>query len=187
MDNEKKDVARNKIEVMRLIEFLQDEIDAAGKVPFSNKVMVDQKMITQLIDDISEHLPEDFSTAQYVISEKDRILDEANSEYNKIKQEAQDIMRTQVNEHAIVREAEQRAREIISKAQNESKNMRLAAREYADGLLSDLESELSRKSQESMMNFKKNMEDFVTGFSDSVRSTSETVRNNIEELRDMEK
>lgn len=180
-----KDIVRNKIEVVRLIEFLQDEIDAAAKVPFSNKVMVDQKMITQLIDDIIQNLPEDFSTAQYVISEKDRILDEANLEYNRIKKEASDIMRTQVNEHMIVKAAEDRAEEIINKAQAEAKSMRGAAREYAENLLSDLEKELEKRAADSMVSLKKNMEDFVTGFTSSVDNTTATLKENISELSSM--
>lgn len=185
MENEKKDVVRNKIEVVRLIEFLQDEIDAAAKVPFSNKVMLDQKMITQLIDDIMQNLPEDFSTAQYVISEKDRILDEANTEYNRIKKEAQDIMRTQVNEHMIVKAAEDKAQEIINKANQDAKNMKIAARDYAEKLLTDLEKELERRSNDSMVSLKKNMEDFVTGFAASVDNTTSTLRDNISELNNM--
>lgn len=187
MENDKKEIVRNKIEVVRLVEFLQDEIDAAAKVPFSNKVMVDQKMMTQLIDDIIKNLPDDFSTAQYVISEKDRILDEANQEYNRIKREAQDIMRTQVNEHVIVKEAESMAQDIISKAQQEARNMKIAARDYAEGLLSDLERELDKRANDSMASLKKNMEDFVTGFTQSVNNTTSTLKDNISELSSMSK
>lgn len=185
MEDERKESNSSKIQVVRLIEILQDEIENASKVPFSSKVMIDRKVITDLIDDIIQTLPEDFNTAQYIISEKDRILDEANNEYNRIKAEADEIMKTQVNEHKIVKTAEEKAREIVSKAQTEAKNMRLAAKDYADGLLTDLENEIQQKSGQAMTDFKKTVEDFVSGYRDSVDKTTQTVRENIQELRNI--
>ncbi len=185
MEDEKRESSNNKIQVVRLIEILQDEIEDATKVPFSNKVMVDQKVITDLVDDIIQTLPDDFNTAQYIISEKDRILDEANKEYNRVKNEADEIMKTQVSEHNIVRAAEEKGREIVSKAQTEAKNMRMAAKDYADALLSELEKEIQLSSNDAMVNLKKSMEDFVVGYRASVDKTTQEVRENIQELRNM--
>lgn len=112
-------------------------------------------------------------------------MEEANAEYNRIKAEAEEIMRSRVNEHAIVRAAEDKAREIVSKAQTESKNMRLASRDYAYGLLSELEQELQLRSNDAMASFKKSMEDFVAGYRQSIDSTTSTVRENIQELANM--
>jgi len=179
MEDERKESTSNKIQVVRLIEILQDEIEEASKVPFSSKVMVDRKVITDLVDDIIQTLPDDFNTAQYIISEKDRILDEANKEYNRVKLEAEEIMKTQVSEHNIVRAAEEKGRDIVSKAQTEAKNMRM------DALLSDLEKEIQLRSNDAMVNLKKSMEDFVAGYRSSIDNTTQTVRENIQELRNM--
>lgn len=185
MEFEHNDMGRNKIELIRLVEILQDEIDQSSKVPFSNKVMVNQDIVTDIINEIIQSVPADFNTAQYVIAEKERILEEANREYNRIKMEAEEIMHTQVNEHTIVRAAEDKARDIVSKGQTEAKNMRLAARDYAQGLLSELEEELQLRSDDAMVSFKKNMEDFVAGYRQSIDSTTELVRDNIQELSNM--
>lgn len=185
MEFERNDLGKSKIELVRLVEILQDEIDQSGKVPFSSKVMVNQEIVTDIINEIIQSVPSDFNTAQFVLAEKDRILEEANSEYNRIKMEAEEIMRSQVNEHTIVRAAEDKARDIVSKAQTEAKNMRMAARDYAYGLLSDLEKELQLRSNDAMVSVKKDMEDFVTGFRKSIDSTTQTVRENIQELSNM--
>ena len=137
MEFDRNDLGKSKIELIRLVEILQDEIDQSSKVPFSSKVMVNQEVVTEIINEIIQSVPSDFNTAQYVLAEKDRILEEANSEYNRIKMEAEEIMRSQVNEHTIVRAAEDKARDIVSNAQAEAKNMRLAARDYTYGLLTD--------------------------------------------------
>lgn len=185
MEFDRNDLGKSKIELIRLVEILQDEIDQSSKVPFSSKVMVNQEVVTEIINEIIQSVPSDFNTAQYVLAEKDRILEEANSEYNRIKMEAEEIMRSQVNEHTIVRAAEDKARDIVSNAQTEAKNMRLAARDYTYGLLTDLEKELQLRSNDAMVAFKKNMEDFVAGYRQSVDSTTQTVRENIQELSNM--
>lgn len=185
MENERKNAIKNKIEITTLIEFLQDEIEEAAKVPFSTKVMVDKKIITQLIDDIMKNVPEDFKTAQYVITEKERILEEANLEYKRIKDEANEVMKTQVNNHTIVREAEARAKEIIAKAQLEAKNMRLASRDYADSLLSDLEKEMEEKSKDALIAMHKSFEEFTNSFQTSMEESTSTIRENIKELQNM--
>lgn len=182
---EKRDVSKNKIEVLRLIEFLQDEIDAGGKVPFSNKIMVDKSLITQLIDDIIQNLPEDFNTAQYVIEEKERILEDAHEEYKKIKEEANEVMRSQVNNHTIVKEAESKAKDIIAKAQLEAKNMRLYAREYVDGLFTDLNKELEKSSQETLESMNKSFNEFTSKYQNRVDLTINTLNENIENLKNM--
>lgn len=185
MEFEKNDMGKSKIELIRLVEILQDEIDQSSKVPFSNRVMVNHEVVTEIINEIIQSVPTDFNTAQYVLAEKDRILEEANAEYNRIKLEAEEIMRSQVNEHTIVRAAEDKAREIVSKAQTEAKNMRLAARDYAQGLLGDLEKELQLRSNDAMAALKKDMEDFMGGYRQSIESTTQTVRENIQELANM--
>ena len=63
--------------------------------------------------------------------------------------------------------------------------MRLAARDYAQGLLAELEEELQLRSDDAMVSFKKDMEDFVAGYRQSIDSTTQTVRENIQELSNM--
>lgn len=185
MGYETTDLGRGKIELIRLLDILQDEIEQSSKMPFSSKVMVNQEIVTDIINEIVQAVPEDFYTAQYVLAERERILEEANAEYNRIKLEGEEIMRSQVNEHTIVRAAEDRARDIVSKAQTEAKNMRLNVRDYAYGLLSDLEKELQLRSNDAMAAFKKEMDEFEAGYHESVEATTRTVRDNIQELANM--
>lgn len=182
MEFERNNMGKNKIELVRLVEILQDEIEQSPKMPLTNKVMVSQETVTEIINEIIQHVPKDFKTAEYIIEEKDRILEQANTEYNRVKLEADEIMRSKVNEHTIVAAAEERAREIVSNAQTESKNMRLAAREYVQDLLTDLERELQLRSNDAMSAFKVNMEEFVAGYHESIDRTTNTIRDNIQEL-----
>jgi len=94
-------------------------------------------------------------------------------------------MREKVDNHDIVKEANIKAQEIINKAQTEAKLVKLSARDYADSLLSDLDSEIKEKNQQMMHNFKNLFEGFVQEYNKNFNATSNTIKENIKELREM--
>ena len=180
-----RNVKARAIEITGLIGFLYEILEDGSKVPFSKKALVDAKDIITVLEEIEDTLPSDLRTAEWVLNEKDRILDEAKTEYDRAKKEAEEIMVKRVNEHDIVKEAKAKSQEIISKAQTESKMVRLAARDYADSLISELESEIEHKNKEMLDKFKNIFEAFVSDFDETFIENQTTIKNNIKELRDM--
>ena len=61
------------VNIIELLEYLQDTIDNASKVPISGKSMVDRKEILDIIEQIINYLPDQFKKAQWVMNERDRI------------------------------------------------------------------------------------------------------------------
>lgn len=182
--NSKNTKART-IEITGLIGFLYEILEDGSKVPFSKKALVDVKDIITVLEEIEDTLPSDLRTAEWVLNEKDRILDEAKTEYDRAKKEAEEMMVVRVNNHDIVKEAKVKAQEIISKAQTESKMVRLGARDYADNLISELESEIDHKNKEMLDQFKNMFEGFVNDFDKTFIENKTTIKSNIKELRDM--
>lgn len=183
--NESYETTSRRIEMTSLVEVLQEIVEDGQKVIFSKKVLVDKDEVTAILDEIIQAIPEDLRTAQWVLTEKDRILTEARSEYERSKAEVAELMKAKLDNHDIVKEAEMRAKEIIAKAQSDAKMVRLSARDYADNLLSDLEKEIESKNGEMMLNLKKLFEGFVSDYNKDFVGTAEVIRNNIKELRDM--
>lgn len=183
--NESYGVTSKKIEITSLVEVLQEIVEDGQKVFFSKKVMVDKDELTSVLDELNQALPEDLRTAQWVLSEKDRILNEARSEYERSKAEVAELMKAKLDNHDLVKEAEVRAKEIIAKAQSDAKMVRLSARDYADNLLTDLEKELQSKNSEMMVNLKKLFEGFISDYNRDITGTAAVVRENIKELREM--
>ncbi len=179
------EVTSRRIEMIGLIEVLQEIIDDGSKVPFGKKVMVDKNEIIHILDEITKVIPDDLRTAQWVISEKDRILTEAKTEYDRTKAEVNQMMMEKINNHDIVKEATTRGQEIINKAQTEAKMLKLSARDYADSLLTSLDNDIKEKNQEMMMNFKNLFEGFVQEYNKNFNETSMTIEDNIKELREM--
>ena len=169
--------------VIELLEYLQDIIEGAAKVPITGKVVIDRKEALEIIDQIVNYLPDEIKKAQWVMSERDRILGEAQNDYENLKKQTINMVQKQVQDHDIVRAAELKAQEIISQAQRDAKTMRLGARDYADEIVSQLEKEIDLKTTEFLSQIKNNVEIFGEKLSNDLNRTSDSIRENIKELR----
>lgn len=173
------------MEVIELIEYLQELVDTASKVPMSGKVILDKKEINEILEDLVAYLPDALKKAQWVLNEKDRILDEANARYETTKKESQELIKKQIDNHDIVKEAKMQAQEIIALAQREAKIIRLGSRDYADEILCQLNNEIEAKGKEFILSMKKDMDAYLASISENLVDSTSDIRNNIKELRDM--
>ncbi|WP_055667856.1 hypothetical protein [Desnuesiella massiliensis] len=173
------------MDVMQLLEYLQEIVETASKVPITGKIVLDKKEILEVIDQIVNYLPDEFKKAQWVLTEKERILSEARKEYEVVKKETMEMLKKQVENHDITKEAKIRAQEIIAAAQRDAKSMRLGARDYADEILCQLDKELEEKGKIMISNIKKDAEEMMASISEDFTNTTATIRENIKELRNV--
>lgn len=171
------------MEIMQLLEYLQDIVESAPKVPITGKVLVDKKELTEILDQIFNYLPDDIKKAQWIVGEKERIMAEAKKEYETVKKDTMDMLKKQVENHDITKEAQIKGQEIISAAQRDAKAIRLGARDYADEILCQLEKELESKTQEIINSIKVNVEKMAIDLTEDISTTANDIRENIKELR----
>ncbi|SHI68981.1 hypothetical protein SAMN05444401_1360 [Clostridium amylolyticum] len=171
------------MEIMQLLEYLQDIVESAPKVPITGKVLVDKKELTEILDQIFNYLPDDIKKAQWIVGEKERIMAEAKKEYETVKKDTMDMLKKQVENHDITKEAQIKGQEIISAAQRDAKAIRLGARDYADEILCQLEKELDSKTQEIINCIKVNVEKMAIELTDDMSNSAQDIRENIKELR----
>lgn len=171
------------MEVIKLLEYLQEIFETSSKVPVTGKILVDKKEVMNLVDQIINYLPDELKKAQWVMEEKERILGEANEEASIMRKESMTMLKRQIENHDITKDAKVRAEEIMSSAQKEAKLMRLNARDYADEILCQLEKEINEQGQTMVLNVKKQVEQFVESLGSQVTTDLDTIRNNIKELR----
>ena len=62
------------VNIIELLEYLQDVVDNAPKVPMSGKVMLDKREILEVVDQIVNYLPDQLKKAEWIMNEKERIL-----------------------------------------------------------------------------------------------------------------
>lgn len=173
------------MDVIQLLEYLQEIIDGASKVPITGKIVLDKKEMLEVIDQIINYMPDEFKKAQWVLSEKERILEEAREEYDNIKGQTVDMMKKQVENHDITKEAKMKSQDIIALAQRDAKAIRLGARDYADEVLCQLDEEMKENSRQMIENIKKDVEGFMKSLSEDLSQNSSTIRENIKELRNI--
>ncbi|SHH17659.1 ATPase [Clostridium grantii] len=172
------------MEVIKLLQYLQELIETSQNVPIMGKAMVDKKELLEVVEEIINYLPDEFKKAQWISQEKERILQEAKDESEAYKSETYDMLRREIENHDIIKEATVKAEEIISSARREAKNMRLNAKDYADEILCDLDKELSEKGDQMLLAIKEQSENYLKHLDNEIFSLSATVRANIKELRD---
>lgn len=123
---------------------LEDLISKGKRVPFSQSIMVPEKKVFDLIDQLRAGLPEELKQARWIIKERGEMLDEARREADKILAEARLRADELVAETEIVKAAKKEAAEILEEARSNARKVRLEAEDYADEKLANLEATLHR-------------------------------------------
>ena len=177
----------NKVElnVMELLEYLEEILENAPKVPITGKAMIDTKEFEEVIEQIRNYLPDELKKAKWVMGEKDRILEDAQKEYQNVKKETMEMMRQNIENHDMVKEAKLRANEIIALAQRDAKAIRIGSREYSTEILSQLDKEIEEKKLQIIQSMQDSFEKAAKEIDEKMTKSSDTIKENINELRNM--
>ena len=132
------------MEVLRLLDEIEEILDNASTIPFSNKVMVDADELFEIIREIRIKLPDEIKQASWIKEERQRILAEAQKDADTMLNEAELKLKELVDQNEITKKAKELAEEIITKAQNNAKEIRLGALEYADNILYETQQNLKK-------------------------------------------
>lgn len=141
------------MDLIQLIEEMEDLLDGASTVPFSKKVMVDADEVLEILTEMREALPEEIKQAQWVTEEKERILTEAEREADAIRKaaqkdaddmnkDAQKRFEALINEHDITRQAEKYGEEIVSKAEQNARVLKMQSITYVDEMLATTQNKI---------------------------------------------
>ena len=175
------------VNIIELLEYLQDMVDNSPKVPMSGKVMLDKREILDIVDQIVNYLPDQLKKAEWIMNEKERILNEAKKEYDSVKKETANIMRKNVENHNVVKEAKIRAEEIIASAQRDAKAIRLGSRDYSDEILSQLDKEIENQKMKLITGLQANFESVANEIDKTLTGVGTVIKDNVKELRSMKK
>lgn len=106
--------------------------------------MVDKLEILEMVNEIRIKLPDEIKQASWIKDERQRILADAQEDADNLLKDANYKLEEIIGEHEVTKLAEERAEEILIKAKNNAKEIRIGAMEYADGLLEDTQENLKR-------------------------------------------
>lgn len=123
---------------------LEEMVSKARRMPLSSSIMVSEKGLFDLIDQLRANLPEELKQARWIIKERSEMLDEARRESDKILAEARMRAEEMVAETEVVRAAKKESAEMLEEARSNARKIRLEAEDYADEKLANLEATLHR-------------------------------------------
>mgnify|MGYP003308009589 FL=1 len=132
-----------------ILEQMEDLLEKSASVPFaSNKVIIDGERLKELIDDIRLNIPQEIKRAKLIDFDCERIIKEAEQKAEQIVQRAEDRAKTLVANDTIIKEAKQKAMELLAQAQARSKEIKNATSHYVDNMLHDAELYFTRGLQD---------------------------------------
>ena len=121
--------------VEELLDLLYTEIEEAKNAPLNNdRCVIERDRVLDMIDDAVE-----IKRAKDLVANRNDYIASAKREADSLRQQAEDYAKRLVNEDAIVREAEKKADEILSDAEEQCRMLKAAASEYCEDTLRRME------------------------------------------------
>ena len=130
------------MDTRKLLEELENVIDSATEEPFSNKKMVDKDEIERLIDAINQSLPNELESARRIVADKERILLDAEKKADDTIAQAKDYIARITEESELVKQAQERANEVVTAANHSAEELRSSSVTYATDVLKYVETNM---------------------------------------------
>ena len=104
------------IDLNYLIDDLAQIVAEANRVPFSNKVMVEEVAVIRIVDQMRAAIPSEFIQARRVLRDQSKIIRSAQQEAEEILQSARQRAEYLISQHGLLLEAQQRAERMLEEA-----------------------------------------------------------------------
>ena len=127
-------------DVNRLIDMLYERIEEA-KAPALKPGMsiVDRDEMLDLLDELRAQLPLEVKRAQELLSAREKFVEEAKRDVDRMMRQAELEARTKVSDSEVLYAAKEKARQIIAHAEERSRLLYQVANEYAEAALARTE------------------------------------------------
>ncbi|MDU5915192.1 MAG: ATPase [Negativicoccus succinicivorans] len=145
------------MDTRKLLEELDYVVMNGREVPLTNKRLVDQDEVARIIDAINSSLPNELENAKRIVADKERVMMDAQKQAETIIAQAKDYIAKITEESELVKNAQERANEIIANANQTADTMQQNALAYATDVLKYVEENMEgtldslRKNRESLM------------------------------------
>jgi cell division septum initiation protein DivIVA len=111
----------------------------AKTVPLSASIMLNRAEVDGLVADIRDAMPEEITQARWVIKERDEILERAEVDAGRVRDDAIAERDRIVAQEEVVRAADREAARIVEQAREHARQIRLEAEDYVDAKLANFE------------------------------------------------
>lgn len=131
------------MDIYVLLDQLEQLANDSKKIRFSNKIMIDDDELLDLIDQLRTAVPDEVRQSKRMLAERERIIAAAQSEADRMVKEAEQRAVQIVDDEKLKVEAERRANNILAEANATAEAVRTGADEYAMEVLKGLDQTLT--------------------------------------------
>jgi cell division septum initiation protein DivIVA len=142
--------------IEQIIEEIEEFVDSCKYQPLSStKIVVNKEELEEMLRELRMKTPDEIKRYQKIISNKDAILDDAQSKADAIIKDAQaqaekivaesEVMQIALQQsNQLIEQTNLQAQEILDKATEDANNIRLSAIQYTDEMLENMEKIMSQ-------------------------------------------
>ncbi|MGI5839147.1 MAG: ATPase [bacterium] len=123
------------MEILTVLERVENLITGSFRIPLTDKVIVSENEILELVDALRSALPDEVEEACRIVQEKQKVLQAAQEEAESVVKETKHYIERIAEESEITRLANEQANDILQQARKVAREIRVGANDYADELL----------------------------------------------------
>lgn len=125
------------MDILHHIDRLEELVGEARKLPVGGGAVISRRRLLDLIDRMRVSVPKEVYDARDVLEKRDEVLADATAEASRIIARAKEEVEQRLKETAVVKAAEERARQLLAQAQERMLELSREAEAQAAARLDD--------------------------------------------------
>ena len=125
-----------------MVDQLEELLVGSRRIPGTSTLLINEEEFLRIVDQLRIWVPDELKQAQRIRQERDRIIDQASREAQRIVAEARSAPGSVSVPPVTIKPADTRSRSMILEAEREARDLREGAQKYAKGSLEQLRRQL---------------------------------------------
>ena len=131
-------------DLLALLDELEGYLAEASRIPLTGRLMINEQEVYEIIDRLRQSIPEALHQAQKLNRDRERLMQQARADGEALITESKAYAEKLTRESIIVQRAQEESDRIVEDARRVSREIRLAARDYADDIMERLEGTMQK-------------------------------------------
>lgn len=126
--------------VDELLDTIEETLEEGTSIPLSGgKRVVDVDKVRDYLDEVRLNLPGEIRQAKGIVNDRAQILSDAKAEAEAIVKKAEERAAILVSDQEVLKQAQQKAAELMTNTQSEARAMRQTVTDYCENMLKNTE------------------------------------------------
>ncbi|MFN8514387.1 MAG: hypothetical protein U0232_20580 [Thermomicrobiales bacterium] len=130
------------MDINYLVDRLEALVNSSRRVPLSSRVMMEEEELLALVEQLRQTVPAEIKQAKRLLQDRDRIIESAQTEADKIVSMARERAEYMINDNNVYYLAKERGEQVLTDAQRDASTTRQEIEDYAVAVLGNLSRQL---------------------------------------------